>query len=154
MTHLSTTSEQWPAMWDALRDATGDYADCCPETGECWQYMGTYGGNHEFRHRHRPKSARAITGQSEAYYDRVNLRIDAKTLEVANVGCQKYMPQVKIWPKPPSALADSRAIGERTEAGREQNRLDAIRRARESDNHTYGGAFDGFSVSSDADPGL
>ena len=49
----------------------------------------------------------------------------------------------------PAALADSRAIGERTEAGREQNRIDR-QRSRED----YSGAFDGFVVTSDADSGL
>lgn len=134
---LSTTSPGWPAMWEALADATGDYADCNPESGECWQYMGTYDGAHQFRHRHRPITARAIKGFAEPYYDRVNLHLDSTTLKVKRVGCQKYGPVVSI----PAGLADSRAIGERTEAGREANRL-ALR----------GNSYD-FEPS-DADPGL
>lgn len=48
----------WFALWDTLeRSPLGvDRVSRCPETGEIWQYMGTIEGNHEFRHRHHPKT--------------------------------------------------------------------------------------------------
>ena len=78
---LSCTDPEWPRMWEALADATGDYADCCPETGEVWQYMGTVNRDrpaigstlpltvvvHEFRHRHRPRQIRPGRAQINGF---------------------------------------------------------------------------------------
>lgn len=141
--YLTPTSPAWPEVWSALATAVGDYADCCPETGECWQYMGTWSTVHQFRHRNRPATARAILGFPGHHRDRVYLDLHVESLEVARVRVQLHTDKPSI----PAALADSRAIGERTEAGREQNRLD-----RQPED--YGGAFDGFTVTSDADSGL
>lgn len=97
MTHLTPTSPAWPAMWDALAEATGDYADCCPETGEVWQYMGTDGGIHCFRHRHRPERDAAgrvlppIKGFAGRHVDRVYLHMDAETLRVVKVSVRAYL---------------------------------------------------------------
>ena len=55
-------TEMWTVLWynyDAPTLANGqiDYAMKCPDTGECWQYMGSYVVKntgeqfHEFRHR-------------------------------------------------------------------------------------------------------
>ena len=32
---------EWGLMWTALKAADGDTVRECPETGQCWQYMGT-----------------------------------------------------------------------------------------------------------------
>lgn len=149
MKFLTPTSPEWASMWDALAHVTGDYADCCPETGEVWQYMGTFGVVHQFRHRHRPKTTRPIKGFVGKHQDRVYLDINTESLQVVRVNVQLYFDPDRI----PAGLSDSRAIGERTEAGREQNRIDRPR-ARQIDDGDYGGAFDGFTVTSDADPGL
>jgi hypothetical protein len=60
--HISTTHPEWPNAWESLCDLTGDYADCHPSNGECWQYMGSVAyrpgfWGHEFRHRDRPATA-------------------------------------------------------------------------------------------------
>lgn len=65
-------TDEWKRMWDNLAHIAGDYADHCPETNEVWQYMGTTTRSmpgigtapllifvHQFRHRHRPMTARA-----------------------------------------------------------------------------------------------
>lgn len=109
-------------MWGALADATGDYADCCPETGEVWQYMGTYDGVHQFRHRHRPESCPPIKGYAGKHAGRVYLHIHTVTLRVTRVNVSGSL----------STSYEQRHI------------------PRED----YSGAFDGFHVTSDADPGL
>jgi hypothetical protein len=52
---------EWDRAWMALpRSPLTSCPDpdcpCCedPETGETWQYMGTYGDQHSFRHRNFP----------------------------------------------------------------------------------------------------
>lgn len=51
-------STEWPYMWGQLDDP----AAYCPETGEVWQYMGSFrkAGRyvHEMRHRHHPLTRR------------------------------------------------------------------------------------------------
>ncbi len=64
--HLTGDNPELDRAWGYLRDLAGDYSDRCPETGECWQYMGTVqqpGGQtvHQFRHRSRPQDARRIS---------------------------------------------------------------------------------------------
>ena len=55
-------SEEWNAMWRALasKPLNAGLADpvCALDesTGERWQYMGTYDGWHEFRHRQHPRT--------------------------------------------------------------------------------------------------
>lgn len=109
--YLTNTSPEWPAMWEALADATGDYADCCPETGECWRYMVTVDGSHQFRHRHRPqfrKNGTPITpikGFAGQHWDRVYLDINAETLQVSRVNVLPYILDpipLKAKPAPPS----------------------------------------------------
>ena len=144
--HLSTTSTGWPAMWDALRDITGDYADCNPASGECWQYLGTYDGVHQFRHRHRPTSAQAIKDKPGCY-DRVYINLDAETLAPVAITFHRYHDI-------PAGIADSRAIDERTAEGRDANRSRVKAERDDWNRQEYGGAFDGINVISDADPGL
>ena len=91
--HLTPTAPEWPAMWEALADVAGDYADCCPETGECWQYMGTYDGAHQFRHRNRPqlrngRTTPPINGFAGQHWGRVYLDISAETLQVVRLHVQ------------------------------------------------------------------
>ena len=56
---------EWNAAWDALGNATGSAEDVNTNSGEAWQYMGTYvhtlhGEVHEFRHRDRPHASKPI----------------------------------------------------------------------------------------------
>ena len=61
---LTQRSAEWNEAWDTLAaQPFNDYVTCrhtaeCPESGERWQYLGTYlvGGSwvHQFRHRHHP----------------------------------------------------------------------------------------------------
>jgi hypothetical protein len=55
---ISSEEPEWNAMWERLKTATGDkdYMAENEASGEVWQYMGTYDGYHEFRHRHHPKT--------------------------------------------------------------------------------------------------
>jgi hypothetical protein len=138
--HLTTTSPAWPAMWEALADATGDYADCNPDNGESWQYMGTYDGVHQFRHRHRPETARPITGFAGRHVDRVYLHIDAATLRVIRVHVNRYL--------------DAPAESHSGHVVRPASTPQTIPDTRDCSGSDYGGAFDGINVISDADPGL
>ena len=56
---------EWAVMWEALRERDGDTVARNPESGECWQYMGTWMPGdvavHSFRHRDHPR-----TGQRES----------------------------------------------------------------------------------------
>lgn len=96
-THISLTSPEWPAMWEALADACGDYADCCPETGEVWQYMCTEHGRHQFRHRSRPERSKAgrvlppIKGYAGRHVGRVYLHLDVVTLQVVRLVVRPYL---------------------------------------------------------------
>lgn len=152
MKFLTPTSPEWPSMWEALADATGDYADCCPETGECWQYMGTVLDPtfstptlvHQFRHRDRPAEAKTIGG-----FDcrgRFYLDLHAETLDLVRVTCHEYRDPDRI----PAALTSAEAIKRARDEAQRIEYPDHVP-FRESE---CGGAFDGFSVSSDADPGL
>jgi hypothetical protein len=53
-------SAEWHFMWGMLAvhhlnvDNVKPTLCLCPETNEGWQYMGTYEGRHEFRHRYHP----------------------------------------------------------------------------------------------------
>ncbi len=48
--HVERDSAEWRTMWAAIAAKYGDSA-CMSEDGEVWQYMGTDGGLHQFRHR-------------------------------------------------------------------------------------------------------
>lgn len=50
---------EWDHAWQQLATRTGDAdKEACDEEGQCWQFMGSYGGDrgwvHEFRHRNHP----------------------------------------------------------------------------------------------------
>jgi hypothetical protein len=76
LTMVPHDSPEWTVMWENLKAASGDYSERCPETNECWQYMGTTHIDrpnigsllpiavcvHQFRHRHRPADAKPIEG--------------------------------------------------------------------------------------------
>lgn len=57
-------SEEWRSMWNALAwhpinfGLTDKICALDEGTGERWQYMGTYNGWHEFRHRQHPLTHR------------------------------------------------------------------------------------------------
>ena len=73
---LGNTHPEWARMWESLCDLTGHYTDRNPQSGEAWQYTGTFWKErpaigsllpirvlvHEFRHRDRPIAARPIPG--------------------------------------------------------------------------------------------
>ena len=54
MRWLDSTMRGWPRAWDVIRERYGDLRCAHPVAGEAWQYMGTFGGWHEFRHRALP----------------------------------------------------------------------------------------------------
>ncbi len=58
LTFLVMPNPELQRAWDAVRDTFGDYA-CESSDGETWQYMGTFSGKHEFRHRNY-KGARKL----------------------------------------------------------------------------------------------
>ncbi|NQU22782.1 MAG: hypothetical protein HQ567_16005 [Candidatus Nealsonbacteria bacterium] len=96
MQFIEPDHPEWSKLWQSLEAITGDCAETCPETGECWQYMGSTVVNvpvlrdettpvvaHQFRHRHRPAGCvpiRGLCGDSGGY--RVYLDI-AASLDVA-----------------------------------------------------------------------
>lgn len=93
---VSQNTPEWHSIWEALSCATGDYADECPDTGERWQYMGTAGGRHTFRHRHRPqflngKAIQPIKGFAGLHCDRVYVDVDEDTLRVVSVRVFPYL---------------------------------------------------------------
>ena len=51
---LSDDLRGWARAWAVLARRYGDAACRHPVAGEVWQYMGTSGGWHEFRHRALP----------------------------------------------------------------------------------------------------
>ena len=73
---LGCTHPEWARMWESLCDLTGHYSDRNPQSGEFWQYMGTFWKDrpaigsmlplrvlvHQFRHRDRAKSCKPIPG--------------------------------------------------------------------------------------------
>jgi hypothetical protein len=54
LTFIQNDTPEWNHMWSIIYKMFDDYSCMCKETGEAWQYMGTYEGFHEFRHRHLP----------------------------------------------------------------------------------------------------
>jgi len=78
---LAMGSDEWDRAWTALardtvnRKVAGDRRTAThPETGECWQYMGTHymrshgGWVHDFRHRMHPAYGERLVCQIDAYY--------------------------------------------------------------------------------------
>lgn len=61
MRTIGHNDPEWRAAWDALARATGSPGDENYVSGEAWQYMGSYGEVHEFRHRDRPHASQPIT---------------------------------------------------------------------------------------------
>lgn len=65
---LVVGSAEWDEAWASLGQVLaasdlGDGSDLAqedPQSGEVWQYMGTYQGFHEFRHRWHPKAGRRM----------------------------------------------------------------------------------------------
>jgi hypothetical protein len=53
----------WNRVWNLLKEKYGSFECAHPDTGETFQYMGTYGGLHEFRHRCLP-----ATNSRELFY--------------------------------------------------------------------------------------
>lgn len=61
---IQPCTTEWNELWSLFQrvasDTFGssDLADEDPDTGEVWQYMGTWDGEHQFRHRNHPKTRR------------------------------------------------------------------------------------------------
>ena len=87
---LSPEHPEWVRMWLSLYRVTGSYSDRNPESGERWQYQGTFWKNrsaigslspirvlvHEFRHRDRPEACPPI-GPFGRWSGRVVLHLSA-----------------------------------------------------------------------------
>lgn len=59
LTFVRTDSPEWARMWSLLAASqplgwVGDNGCEHPQCGEVWQYMGTWQGRHQFRHRCHP----------------------------------------------------------------------------------------------------
>ena len=75
---------EWGLMWTALKAADGDTVRECPETGQCWQYMGTQREDdgvirHCFRHRHHPRVRDSVSVALDASFE-VSRRPDVLAL--------------------------------------------------------------------------
>jgi hypothetical protein len=78
---IGPTHPEWPRMWESLYDVAGSYTDHNPQSGEFWQYTGTFWKRrppigsllptdllvHQFRHRDRPSSARPIAVAGDGF---------------------------------------------------------------------------------------
>lgn len=78
---ISETHPEWPSMWESLFALAGSYTDHNPESGEFWQYTGTFLKDrpaigsllptcvlvHQFRHRDRAAASKAIAGVRCSY---------------------------------------------------------------------------------------
>ena len=60
MYFVKRTSILWLLIWSKLatcelnRKIADPFDAFDQESGECWQYMGSHGRKHQFRHRHHP----------------------------------------------------------------------------------------------------
>jgi UDP-galactopyranose mutase len=61
----------WERAWGLIHKKYGSVACLNDECGEVWQYMGTYNGFHQFRHRSLPpfneRGYEWVTIQSDDY---------------------------------------------------------------------------------------
>lgn len=63
---LKPRSSEWKAAWKAMAEEMGDqdFEAFDEESGEVWQYMGSYKRGqawaHEFRHRNHPRTSARI----------------------------------------------------------------------------------------------
>lgn len=53
---MTTQHAGWARMWANIAARYGDAACHNADTNETWQYMGTYNGVHQFRHRSLPSA--------------------------------------------------------------------------------------------------
>lgn len=53
-------SKEWRRMWRELERCWGATSQPSADGLEDWQYLGTSGGRHEFRHRNHPKHGRTV----------------------------------------------------------------------------------------------
>ena len=54
MTFLKPASQAWAEAWKGLLKLAGCVVARNNETGDRWEYVSTYRGHHEFRHRSHP----------------------------------------------------------------------------------------------------
>lgn len=59
-TFLRRGSKEWRRAWAALAAQFGATSQPSADGLEDWQYMGTSGGRHEFRHRNHPVYGRIV----------------------------------------------------------------------------------------------
>jgi hypothetical protein len=55
MVFLKPGSKAWAEAWKGLLTLAGCVVARSPETGDRWEYVGTYKGHHEFRHKNHPQ---------------------------------------------------------------------------------------------------
>ncbi len=70
MEFLEAKHPEWCEMWEALSEHYLNNGDpICLSMGKCWEYMGSTGDHHHFRHLKHPK-----TGRKEfAYMERSHM---------------------------------------------------------------------------------
>lgn len=62
--YLDSTSEEWETMWQQVAsDLRNDGDQLCIHKGRSWEYMGSSGDHHHFRHDNHP-----ATGNKEYIY--------------------------------------------------------------------------------------
>ena len=56
MVFLKPGSKAWAEAWKGLLTLAGCVVARNPDTGDRWEYVGTYMGHHEFRHKNHPQT--------------------------------------------------------------------------------------------------
>ena len=78
---LTPTHPEWARMWESLFELAGSYTDHNPNSGEFWQYVGTFSIDrpaigsllpstvlvHQFRHRDRAENCKPIPGLPSSF---------------------------------------------------------------------------------------
>jgi hypothetical protein len=78
---VSRTSAEWSQMWHDLGElgwlipGPDPCPACNPASGECWQYMGTLGNHHQFRHRDYPGPLSHCTPETQQVIRVMNGRV-------------------------------------------------------------------------------
>jgi len=60
MTFLKPGSRAWAEAWKDLLTLAGCVVARNQETGDRWEYVGTYKGHHEFRHKNHPQTGERL----------------------------------------------------------------------------------------------
>ena len=60
MVFLKPGSKPWAEAWKGLLTLAGCVVARNPDTGDRWEYVGTYCGYHEFRHKNHPQTGNRV----------------------------------------------------------------------------------------------